>query len=296
MCKYADVVPSNFHISISKFMPKLSIITICFNNNTGLRRTIDSVLPVLSSDVEYIIIDGGSTDGSRETIEAVADRLGYYCSEKDKGIYNAMNKGVAHAKGEYLLFLNSGDYLYSDKVIAEVLPTFDGTDIIYGNLIFLNPETGKEHLDIPPDKVNADTFFRGSLPHPATFIRRQLLIETPYNEQLKIVADWEFFTKKIVWEGCSTKHIPYIISVFIEDGISSTNKTLHDSERKECTRRLFTPAIIEVCYGWRALHSMACAEEMIKIGSTRKLHKRIRPLLRLIIRVNNFFSSPSHRI
>lgn len=276
-------------------MPKVSIITINYNNNEGLKSTIQSVLPALSGDVEYLIVDGGSNDGSAETIASVADKLAFHCSEKDSGIYNAMNKGVKMAKGEYLLFLNSGDRLNDAEVIAKVLPSLDGTDFVYGNLIYLNPKTGKEHLDVPPEDVNADVLLRGSLPHPATFIRRQLLVDTPYNEELRIVADWEFFVKKIMWEGCSTKHIPLVISVFMEDGVSTLNREQHRRERRECIDRLFTPAIISVCEGWRALHTSACAEEMLELARTRKLHRRVRPLLRFIIGVNNLFSSSARK-
>ena len=271
-------------------MAKLSVITINYNNCTGLRRTLESVMPQLDNDIEYLVIDGGSTDGSRELIDSVSDRLAYSCSEKDNGIYNAMNKGVRHAKGEYLLFLNSGDYLYEKDTLSKVLPQLKGTDIIYGDLIYLDPATGKSREDVNPDVINADKLLTGSLPHPASFIKRQLLIDTPYNEELNIVSDWEFFVKKIMWEGCSTRRVPLFISVFVEDGVSSLSKDAHNRERGEVIKRLFTPPIISVCEEWRALVKNL-QPEFIEIGKTRKLYKRIRPLLRFIIRVNSMFSS-----
>ena len=94
---------------------KLSIITVNLNNRDGLQRTIDSVVSQTFTDYEWIVIDGGSTDGSRELIGQHQDRFAYWCSEPDKGIYNAMNKGIAHAKGEWLQFLNSGAWLYSKQ-------------------------------------------------------------------------------------------------------------------------------------------------------------------------------------
>ena len=99
---------------------KFSIITINYNNCEGLRRTIESVVNQTCHDFEYIIIDGGSTDGSVDVIKQYADQIDYWVSEPDKGIYNAMNKGVAVAKGEYCLFLNSGDSLHNNSALAKV--------------------------------------------------------------------------------------------------------------------------------------------------------------------------------
>lgn len=271
-------------------MPKLSVITINYNNRAGLERTFESVMPQLCEDIEYIVIDGASDDGSRELIEKNADALAYWCSEPDGGIYNAMNKGVRHAEGEYLLFLNSGDFLCESDVLARSLPQLRDADIIYGDLIYQDPVGGVRREEIYPDTINADKLLTGSLPHPSSFIRRQLLVDTPYNEELKIVSDWEFFVKKIMWEGCSTRHLPYSISVFMEDGISSRAKELRNRERARVVKQLFTPAIISVCEEWRAMVKNM-QPEFIEIGKTRKLYRRIRPLLRFIIRVNSLVSS-----
>ena len=271
-------------------MPKLSVITINYNNRAGLERTFESVMPQLCEDIEYIVIDGASDDGSRELIEKNADALAYWCSEPDGGIYNAMNKGVRHAEGEYLLFLNSGDFLCESDVLARSLPQLRDADIIYGDLIYQDPVGGVRREEIYPDTINADKLLTGSLPHPSSFIRRQLLVDTPYNEELKIVSDWEFFVKKIMWEGCSTRHLPFSISVFMEDGISSRAKELRNRERAQVIKQLFTPAIISVCEEWRAMVKNM-QPEFIEIGNTRKLYRRIRPLLRFIIRVNSLVSS-----
>ncbi len=271
-------------------MPKLSVITINYNNRAGLERTFESVMPQLCEDIEYIVIDGASDDGSRELIEKNADALAYWCSEPDGGIYNAMNKGVRHAEGEYLLFLNSGDFLCESDVLARSLPQLRDADIIYGDLIYQDPVGGVRREEIYPDTINADKLLTGSLPHPSSFIRRQLLVDTPYNEELKIVSDWEFFVKKIMWEGCSTRHLPFSISVFMEDGISSRAKELRNRERAQVIKQLFTPAIISVCEEWRAMVKNM-QPEFIEIGKTRKLYRRIRPLLRFIIRVNSLVSS-----
>ena len=113
---------------------KLSIITVNLNNCDGLQKTIDSVVSQTFKDFEWIVIDGGSTDGSKELIEQYADHFTYWVSEPDKGIYNAMNKGIRVAKGDYLQFLNSGDYLYDRTTLEKCLLPQNNADVIYGNL------------------------------------------------------------------------------------------------------------------------------------------------------------------
>ena len=109
----------------------LSIITINYNNRDGLQKTIDSVISQSFNDYEWIVIDGDSNDGSREIIEQYCDRFAYWCSEPDSGIYNAINKGLSHATGEYVQFLNSGDWLYSDNILEKAFSIIDGKNDIY---------------------------------------------------------------------------------------------------------------------------------------------------------------------
>ena len=113
---------------------KLSIITINYNNSIGLRKTIESVVSQTDNTFEYIIVDGGSSDGSVDIIKQYADKISQWVSERDGGIYNAMNKGVRMAHGEYIMFLNSGDILYDNNVIGHVLPKLKA-DICVGNLV-----------------------------------------------------------------------------------------------------------------------------------------------------------------
>ena len=114
---------------------KLSIITINYNNRDGLQKTIESVVSQSFKDFEWIVIDGGSNDGSRELIERYAESISYWVSEPDKGIYNAMNKGIKASNGDYLLFLNSGDSLCDEYVIADFQKLSFTEDIISGNII-----------------------------------------------------------------------------------------------------------------------------------------------------------------
>ena len=121
-------------------MPTLTIITINLNNSIGLRKTIESVISQTYNDFEYLIIDGGSIDGSVDVIKEYADRISYWFSEPDKGIYNAMNKGILKAKGQYLQFLNSGDYLVNKNVIENVFHELPDCDLLYGNIITVKPD------------------------------------------------------------------------------------------------------------------------------------------------------------
>ena len=110
-------------------LPKLSIITVNLNNKAGLQKTIESVFSQTFTDYEYLVIDGGSEDGSKELIKKYENKFVYWVSEKDKGIFNAMNKGILKASGEYLLFLNSGDYFYDSAVLDDVFDKAASTDI-----------------------------------------------------------------------------------------------------------------------------------------------------------------------
>ena len=209
---------------------KLSIITVNLNNRDGLRKTIDSVVSQTFKDFEWIVIDGGSTDGSRELIEQYADHFAYWVSEPDKGIYNAMNKGIKVAKGEYLQFLNSGDILYSPTIIDDVFSIGSTRDILYGDILIINDD-GHTDLITYSDRLSIKQLLNHSICHQSSFIKRELLRKEPYDENLQIVSDWKFFLRKAL-EGIKFEHIPLIVSVFDTEGISSTKPTLLSRERE----------------------------------------------------------------
>jgi glycosyltransferase involved in cell wall biosynthesis len=201
-------------------MPKLTIITINYNNLEGLKRTVDSVVNQTWQEFEYIVIDGGSTDGSAAYIESQSKHIDYWLSEPDKGIYNAMNKGIAKATGEYLLFLNSGDHLYSHKVLEENQKHIVNYDLVYFDLQIWNGTISK--MVCFPDKLCFSHLFEGYLPHPATFISRSLFdVVGLYDENLKVVSDWKFFILAVFKYHCSYIKISETISTYYLDGISS---------------------------------------------------------------------------
>lgn len=204
-------------------MLKLSIITINRNNRSGLEKTIQSVVTQTSGEFEYIVIDGASTDGSVEVIEQFNNSTiehFRWVSEPDTGIYNAMNKGILKAKGEYLLFLNSGDWLVDENVVIDFIKNVFGTDIVYGDLNYVYGNDVK--MIKIPEKLNLEYFWWHSLPHQSVFFRRNLFEQFGlYNENYKCLADWDFCMKTIVLNNCSYKHFNRLISNFDTDGISS---------------------------------------------------------------------------
>ncbi|HEY6142821.1 MAG TPA: glycosyltransferase family 2 protein [Flavobacterium sp.] len=201
-------------------MPKISIITINYNNLVGLKRTVDSVVNQTWQEFEYIVIDGGSTDDSATYIESQSEHIDYWVSEPDKGIYNAMNKGIAKATGEYLLFLNSGDHLYDYEVLKNGFHYLSNFDLISFDMIVVGENKNKLFF-IPKELRFSDLFFH-TLPHPSTFIKKKLFDYVGlYDENLKIVSDWKFFILALFKFKCSYVKVNEILSCFYTGGISS---------------------------------------------------------------------------
>ena len=204
---------------------KLSIITINYNNVSGLMKTVESIIPHHSEDMEYLLIDGGSTDGSVDVIEKNKDKFSYFVSEADSGIYNAMNKGIRQAKGEYILFINSGDTICPDADIKAIIDLLNGEDIIYFDLEISDSIAGNSYIKKYPNQPDFKYFVEDTLPHPGSFIRRKLLESYGfYSENFKIVADWAFFMDAICIHKSTYKHINSYFSTFYLDGISSDEK------------------------------------------------------------------------
>lgn len=213
--------------------PTLSIITVNFNNNKGLIATLNSIKNQSFTSYEHIIIDACSTDGSKETIikySKETSHLAYWVSEKDNGIYDGMNKGIEHASGEYLYFLNSGDCLIKD--VLRHIP-FDGTQYIYGNIKII-PTNEDPWIWKYPDRF--DTFFlansKGWISQQACFIHHSLFIEQKYDTNYKIISDWIHAIHSIILKGCSYKHIPTTIVEYDGGGASSNYEKTWEERNK----------------------------------------------------------------
>lgn len=208
-------------------MAIISIISVNLNNSKGLSKTLLSVFEQTYKDIEFIVIDGGSTDQSISVIKNYQYRIDFWTSEPDKGIYHAMNKGIQQAKGDYCLFLNSGDWLTSPTVLEEVFSTNPTADIVSGDVYFFDTVQNKIKWHVQsPEKLTAKTLFLGTLPHQATFIKRELFSKVgPYNENLKIASDWLFWVEALLQYGCSYEHFSGVLSYFNMDGISCNPNT-----------------------------------------------------------------------
>jgi len=218
---------------------KLSIITINYNNKAGLQRTIDSVICQTWHDFEWIVIDGGSTDGSKQLIEQYQSHFAYWCSEPDNGVYHAMNKGITHAKGEYLLFLNSGDALYDDNVLQKVDDVHSSADIISGQAVRMDTNELLRHYD----KNLLMQLYHDTLNHQATLIKRDLFKDTCYDENLKIVSDWKFWLEAILWKKASVDVVDIIVTKQDMTGISSDQKK--EYEERECVLQQLMPSVLK---------------------------------------------------
>lgn len=235
----------------------LSIITINYNNAAGLQLTLQSIEQQTiwvkdKAEVEHILIDGGSTDGSSDLIRQYAERVAYnvqWVSEKDKGIYNAMNKGIIRAHGDYCQFLNSGDRL-ADKEVTEkmlnALKEHKYPDILYGNMrkVFADGRTYNDRGPAYTD-VTLKIFYHGCLNHSPAYIRRQLFDTYGlYDESLKICSDWKFYVQSIILGTARVKHTNLLVTIFDMGGISETRRDILEEERKRLLKEMIPQGIL----------------------------------------------------
>jgi len=224
---------------------KYSIITINYNNCDGLRKTIESVISQSYKDYEFIVIDGGSTDGSRDIIEQHSCHIDYWVSEPDKGVYNAMNKGIRQAKGDYLNFMNSGDTFYDSNVLASIDKALGDYDIIVGKEFHQNPKTGESATTFLPARISMVTFFVSYLPHQSGFIKRSLFKDFQYDENLHIVGDWKFYMQQIVCHERTVKLTDIVVSRREQGGISNANSSLNSEERLKVLHDILPPGVFK---------------------------------------------------
>ncbi len=226
---------------------KISIITICYNEPNA-ERTCKSIVEQSFQDFEWVVIDGGSNRETLDVFEKYKHRMNYFVSEKDAGIYNAMNKGIRAATGEYLLFMNAGDRFHDADALKKFHENGLDKDIIYANLEVLSENP---HVIACPDSLDKFFFVVHTLPHQATLIKRELFSRYGcYSENFRIVSDWEKFIVFIVVNKCSYKHVDFLCSEFAVDGISSDKrqKRLRKMEMATVREMYFTDAELEQAF------------------------------------------------
>jgi glycosyltransferase involved in cell wall biosynthesis len=198
--------------------PLISIITVSLNSSKTIEKTILSVLNQTYKNIEYIIIDGDSTDGTIDIIKKYQDRISYWKSEKDDGIFDAMNKGTHLAHGVYLNFMNSDDYFFNDTIIEESLPYLNGqNDIVYGNM-----EVRYKNFKFIKEESKPKYLWMGPVNHQSSFIKKETLDKYKYNTKNKLLADYEFFLNVYYSKGKILK-IKKIIASYSSEGISGQN-------------------------------------------------------------------------
>jgi glycosyltransferase involved in cell wall biosynthesis len=226
--------------------PLLSIITINRNDAAGLERTLSSVANQSYREFELIVIDAASTDGSVEVIRRHPNVVSDWVSEPDGGIYEAQNKGFARSRGTYLLFLNSGDALASERVLDIILAGPPREEIVYGDVIYEDGE-GRRKLRRFPDRPTVELFMTSSLCHQATIIHRSLFERFgPYDTDLRLASDYELFLKAVVVHGVATRHVPIPFAIHDTTGISWCWGTRARYERRLVQRRTLSPPILDL--------------------------------------------------
>jgi glycosyltransferase involved in cell wall biosynthesis len=195
---------------------KISIITVAFNSQSTIKHTIESVKSQDYSNVEYIIIDGGSTDWTLEVLEYCKENIDHFISENDSGIYDAMNKGIKAATGDIIGILNSDDFYPNNSVISKVADVFNTTecDCLYGDLVYVkNSDARKIVRYWKSGKFNVNKIKKGwMLPHPTFFVRKKIYNKYGmYNTQLKSAADYEMILRLLYKHKLKVEYIPEIM-------------------------------------------------------------------------------------
>lgn len=224
-------------------VPKVSIITIGRNNREGYARTIASVEAQTSRDYEWIVIDGASTDGSVDLLRAHEGSMARLVSEPDTGIFNAMNKGIALARGEYCNFMNSGDTFHAPDVLERVVPHLQGKDFYVGHQVSPN---GRPAYWPAPREVRAYALVNKCMSHQSSFIRTALLKARPYREDFRILSDWEEMVYELLVRNASYERLDFVVSDFDKTGISSDRRytELYQKEWLRVLHEHFPPRIV----------------------------------------------------
>lgn len=265
---------------------KYSIITVNFNNKDGLQKTIESVIHQTFQDFEFIVIDGGSTDGSTDILKKYDTQINYWISEPDGGIYQGMNKGIIKATGEYLNFMNSGDCFYNEEVLQHVFDRRLVCDIIVGKDYHFNPQKQQGFSTILPPRISMLTFYIQTLPHQSSFFKRELFDNTLYDESLKIVADIKFYIQKICVEGCSIERINEIICKREPDGISKSYNEQRIAEHQAIIAEFLPIGAIED-YKTLSLLDKTSLYKLLSLLENSNGLKWITRLIKILYRLSN---------
>lgn len=216
--------------------PKITVVTVCFNAVDSIEETMLSVLNQTYKNIEYIIIDGESTDGTVDIIKKYSDRLAYWISEPDTGIYNAMNKGIAAATGDYINFMNAGDKFTTSNIVNTIVSQISpAVDVLYGDCYYINMSEGTNARKLVPASDISKIVKKYPFCHQATFSRTSYIKNHLFNTSFKICADWNFFRNAFFYDKLKFKHVSEAICDFdISAGMSRDNLNLLYEEKYRC--------------------------------------------------------------
>lgn len=199
----------------------ISIVTVCWNEAPQIRQTCQSVVEQVQTPCDWVVVDGGSDDGTLDILAEYKDSISTLISEPDQGVYDAMNKGITRVQGDYILFLNGGDYLASPQALTG-FSQVDDADVIYGDLLVTDADKQEQRIQFQDDP-SGDYLLGNWLPHPASiFARKRFSDWGMYSLDYRIAADYELFIRWIVSHQCSTRHVSEAISVFDFTGLSGS--------------------------------------------------------------------------
>jgi glycosyltransferase involved in cell wall biosynthesis len=255
--------------------PFLSIITVNRNNADGLSRTLESAFAQDWTDYEYIVIDGASTDESPNIINLFKSKLSYWVSEPDRGIYDAMNKGIMQAKGEYCIFMNSGDVFADKSCLKEVCGQVSGEDFIFGDILMDMPN-GKIKTWSYPDILSFGYLVDNSPPHQAMLIKTSLLQSAGgYRTDFKIAADWLLVMEALFKKNATYKRLHVPIAIFATDGVSWGVDGFLQARRE---RELALQALFPLTYP--EIQEYVALKKLFKVPGIRFLLYRAYPFYR----------------
>ena len=226
-------------------MIRFSVITVCYNASATIRETIASVLGQTYRDVEYIVVDGKSSDGTVEILQGIADERMKFVSEKDTGIFNAMNKGLKMASGDYLIFLGADDVFYDKDVLTRVAAKVtDGHDVLYGDVML------KKRQRLYNGAFSRWTWGHRNISHQCIFYPKSVYARYQYDEKYRSVADWDY-NLRLLTIGIPFTYIGETICIFNDaDGMSSSVK---DREFLKVRRWMVCQAVGVLPYCWGIL-------------------------------------------
>jgi glycosyltransferase involved in cell wall biosynthesis len=233
-------------------MALFTIITINLNNREGLERTIKSVMTQSFKDVEYIVVDGQSTDGSLDVISNFREGIHQLIVEKDNGVYDAMNKGLRHATGQYIQFLNSGDELKGTNALQIISEKIPHSEILYTDVELFGGE--RESVKVHPDKLSLRYQLTDMVCHQAIFASSELFKKTgPFDASYKIYGDYDWLMRALRKHNARAIHLPLALVRYEEVGLSNTaNKSLQLKEKDSIHDHYFPKWIIKVYRWYRA--------------------------------------------